>query len=94
MKTDRFVGHTMEEMVEIHNCNSFEGFTVFRLQSDDDTIGTRIADDYTIRSLLQRVPSLKRCYIWQAEDYYGTIILRVRNKPKAGRKGGQIAEKH
>lgn len=77
---DRFIGLTLTELQEIHNMNPFGGFSIFRLQSEDDDTGMHIVDDPTVSGALDRVPSLADAYIHHAEDYYGTFVLRVSSR--------------
>lgn len=76
---ESFVGLRITDLKTRHNCNLPGGFIVFRLQGPEDTVGKKIIQDYTICSILNRVPSLSECEIISAEDYYGTFVLRVRS---------------
>lgn len=80
MAPESFVGHTLKDLTLIHNTNPYRGFSIFRLQGPEDNTGIHIVDDPTISSALSRVPTLKDAYVWYAEDYYGTFVLRVSSR--------------
>lgn len=77
---DKWIGLRLIELKTRHNTNRPGGFAVFRLQGQEDTVGIKIIEDYTIQSILERVPTLSFTEIVYAEDYYGQIILRVRSR--------------
>lgn len=55
-----------------------KGYRIYLLQGEDDQTGVLIADGYDLKSILRLKPELRRCRIELEEDYYGIVILRVR----------------
>ena len=80
MAPESFIGHKVKDLVELHNTNGRFGFRFFRLQAPDDTVGVQIVQDPTVRSAIERRPSIADSWIVYAEDYYGEYILRISSR--------------
>ena len=80
MAPESFVGHQVKDLVQLHNTNPRHGFSIYRLQNEEDDTGMHILDDPTIRSAIERVPTLADAWIITAEDYYGVFLLRVSSR--------------
>ena len=73
------IGKTLAEVAR--DCGvSYQGYSVFTLQDDEDTIGVRLDDDISIELILRKYPEYKDCVVKYENDFFGTTVLRV-NKP-------------
>ena len=55
-----------------------KGYRVYLSAGNDDDIGVLAAEDYELKRILRQHPELRHCRVYEAEDYYGTVIYRVR----------------
>lgn len=78
----KYIGRTLDELAQVTGFN-YKGWAVFLLANQEDTVGQRIDEDFTLRSLLQRHPELDpACLVEFAHDFYGQIVLRVIMPPQ------------
>ena len=76
-------------LAEVHKeCGaSFNGYSVFVLQDDNDTTGIRLDEDISVGLILRKHPEYKDCVVKYENDFFGTTVLRV-NKPSQNNCGG------
>ena len=76
MNPNTYIGKSLKEL-SIRTGFHHDKWCIFILRDLQDTVGTRITDDYYLRTILHRYPGLGCAVVKIAEDYYGQIALRV-----------------
>lgn len=77
MKIEEMQGKTLGYISRRHSFH-IKGWRIFSLRDKHDTTGTQIATEFDLKRVLRERPALKRAKVISAEDYYGVILLRVR----------------
>jgi len=73
------VGKTLEEVTREPTVYS-QGVSVFVLQYENDTLGKRAADGFSLREILCRHPELKTALVVSHNDFFGESVFRVRKE--------------
>lgn len=75
-KHSSYIGKKLKDIAPTMDFNKF-GVTVFLLENNKDTIGKRVANDYSLSLILMKDKALNDKKIIQAYDFYGESIFRV-----------------
>lgn len=70
------IGKTLAEIHKDCGCN-LGGYSVFFLQDENDIIGKRLDEDFSIGLILIKYPQYANCKVKYENDFYGTTVLRV-----------------
>ena len=79
MKIEQMIGKTI---LGISRITSFrlKGWRVYWELANGGISGPMVAEDYSLKKIIHDHPELKGARVCLAEDYYGIIILRVKEK--------------
>lgn len=73
---EKFVGLKLKDIVDKYYINT-QGVAVFLLEDKNDLCGKRVAEDFSIRLVLEKNPELAERKIIRANDFYGQDVYRV-----------------
>lgn len=81
MKLSEYIGTPLRGLAKVTGYYD-KGYVVFLLRDSQDNTGRRIRKDFSIRLVLHHHPELAECEVVYAENYYGELILRVKEVTK------------
>ena len=70
------IGKTLAEIHKDLGANS-NGYAVFVLENEDDTVGKRLDEDFSIGLILNKHPEYAHYKVKYENYFYGEIVLRV-----------------
>ena len=73
---EQYEGLTLKEIAPDLDCN-YKGVVIFQLRDVNDVQGRRIAEDFSLKTLLFRLPNLSDKKVVSANDFFGQTIFRV-----------------
>ncbi len=76
------IGKSLKQIHQDCGCN-MQGYSVFVLQDDVDTVGKFLEEDFSIGSILKKFPQYANCLVKYENDFFGTTVLRIKNYSKA-----------
>ena len=81
MKIEHMIGKTILGIARVHDFR-LKGWRVYWEPADGDRPTPKVAEDYSLKKILHDHPELKGARVCRAEEYFGIIILRVKEKRK------------
>lgn len=75
-----FVGKSIQDLSYLSH---FKGIAIFDLDKKDETYlsehGSVVWEDVCMRDFIRKFPEYKNAVVQKYNDFFGTIVLRIRN---------------
>lgn len=59
--------------------SSLQGYSIFVLQNNEDTVGKFLEEDFSIGLILKKFPQYADSIVKYENDFFGTTVLRIEN---------------
>ncbi len=73
------VGRTLEEVMREGTVYT-QGVCVFVLADEKDKVGKRVAEGFSLRTILKIHPELRNARVVKHNDFFGESVFRVRKE--------------
>lgn len=73
------VGRMLEEVTE-EGAIYTQGVAVFVLSDNEDTIGKMVAEDFSLRTILNKHPELRTSRVVSHNNFFGESVFRVKKE--------------
>ena len=73
------IGMTLEQVMGEGSIYT-QGVAVFVLTDEKDTVGKRVAEDFSLRTILKNNPELRNARVVSHNDFFGESVFRVRKE--------------
>lgn len=70
----QYIGRSLIELQDVVNP---QGVCIFKLQNQSDTTGKLVAEEVSVKEILNKVPEMKSATVLLVNNFYGELILRV-----------------